>query len=151
MSKIKMLFTAMLLVVTCAVVQAQDEEISDENLRRYALLNETVDAMKSDISTTLNAMIKQQDGMTGTRFNELNKGEGDPATEFEQKFMDNINEMKSERIDAIKQVNQILATKMLPDGGKTYKAIKAAISSDEAVKGRYEAILAKIQTPVEGA
>ncbi len=151
MRKMKFLLALIVFAAASTFAQAQEEEISDENLRRYALLMETVDAMKAEISTTLNGMIKKQEGMTGKRFSELNKGEGEPATEFEQKFMDTINEMKSERIDAIKQVNQILATKMLPNGGKTFKAIKVALASDEEVKGRYEAILAKIKEPIEGA
>jgi len=65
--------------------------------------------------------------------------------------MATIEEMKTERINAIKEVNQLLATKMLPDGGKAYKAIKAAITSDDEVKARYEVILAKVQFVEEGA
>jgi hypothetical protein len=147
----KLLIAALLMGVVVNVSNAQSEEITDENLRRYALLMESVDAMKAEISVALNDMIKNQEGMTGKRFSELSKGEGEAATEFETKFMATIEEMKEERIDAIKQVNQLLATKMLPDGGKTYKAIKAAIDSDEAVKARYEVILAKIQLVEEGA
>ena len=150
MMKMKLLIAA-LFVGFGMSANAQSEEVSDENLRRYAILMETVDAMKSEISVTLNEMIKNQEGMSGKRFSELSKGEGEPASEFEQKFMDTIEEMKKERIEAIKEVNQLLATKMLPDGGKTYKAIKEAISSDENVKARYEAILAKIQKPVDEA
>ncbi|MEQ8244398.1 hypothetical protein [Fulvivirga sp.] len=147
----KLLIAALLMGVVVNVSNAQSEEITDENLRRYALLMESVDAMKAEISVALNDMIKNQEGMTGKRFSELSKGEGEAATEFETKFMATIEEMKEDRIDAIKQVNQLLATKMLPDGGKTYKAIKAAIDSDEAVKARYEVILAKIQLVEEGA
>lgn len=147
----KLLIAALLMGVVVNVSNAQSEEITDENLRRYALLMESVDAMKAEISVALNDMIKNQEGMTGKRFSELSKGEGEAASEFETKFMATIEEMKEERIDAIKQVNQLLATKMLPDGGKTYKAIKAAIDSDEAVKARYEVILAKIQLVEEGA
>ena len=150
MMKMKLLIAA-LFVGFGMSANAQSEEVSDENLRRYAILMETVDAMKSEISVTLNEMIKNQEGMSGKRFSELSKGEGEPASEFEQKFMDTIEEMKKDRIEAIKEVNQLLATKMLPDGGKTYKAIKEALSSDENVKARYEAILAKIQKPVDEA
>ena len=148
--KMKLLIAA-LFVGFGLSANAQSEEVSDENLRRYAILMEAVDAMKSEISVTLNEMIKNQEGMSGKRFSELSKGEGEPASEFEQKFMDTIEEMKKDRIEAIKEVNQLLATKMLPDGGKTYKAIKEAIGSDENVKARYEAILAKIQKPVDEA
>lgn len=147
----KLLIAALLMGVVVNVSNAQSEEITDENLRRYAIMMESVDAMKAEISAVTNDMIKSQEGMTGKRYLELSKGEGDAATEFEQKFMETITAMQDERKEAIGSVVQILATKMLPDGGKAYKAIKAAISSDEAVKARYEAILAKIQLVEEGA
>ena len=67
------------------------------------------------------------------------------ATEFEKKFMALITEKQDERKEAIKQVNQILATKMLADGGKSYKAIKEALKSDDEVKARYEKIEASIK------
>ncbi len=147
----KLLIAALLMGVVVNVSNAQSEEITDENLRRYALLMESVDAMKAEISALTNEMIKNQEGMSGTRYLELSKGEGEAATEFEKKFMENITAMQDDRKEAIGSVVQILATKMLPDGGKAYKAVKAALSSDDAVKARYEVILAKVQLTEEGA
>lgn len=147
----KLVIAALMIGFSMNVVNAQGEEISDENLRRYAIMMETVDAMKSEISAVTNSMIKNQEGMTGKRYLELSKGQGESATEFEQKFMETVTSMQDERKDAIKSVVQTLATKMLPDGGKAYKAIKTALASDEAVKSRYEAILANIKLSEEGA
>lgn len=145
MRKLSMLFVALFTVLS-ANVMAQDEDyITEENLRRYALMNEVIDAMKSEINAATNDMISNQDGITGSRFLEVSKGNGDPATEFETKFVEKVNEMRNDRIEALKEVNQILATKMLPNGGKAYKAIKTAISSDPEVKAQYEAILVQIQ------
>ncbi|MEQ8927521.1 MAG: hypothetical protein RLO81_17020 [Fulvivirga sp.] len=151
MRKMRLLIAAFVMGLCATVANAQSEEITDENLRRYALMMETVDAMKSEISVLTNEMIKNQEGMTGKRYLELSKGEGEAATEFEQKFMETITKMQDERKEAIGDVVQILATKMLPDGGKAYKAIKSALGSDESVQSRYNAILAKIQAPTEGA
>jgi len=147
MRKINLFFVALFSVLSVTFANAQEETdyLTDENLRRYAVMTEAIDAMKAEISVVLNDMIKNQDGIDGKRYSELAKGEGEAASEFETKFMEKIEEMKKDRIEDIKTVNQILATKMLPDGGKAYKAIKTAISSDEEVKARYEAILAQVQ------
>ncbi len=134
-------------------VRADDgSEITDEDLWKYALLNEVVDQMKKDISTAINDMIANQEGIDGKRYVELSKAKGDEgklaeleATDFEKQFLQLVDDEKAKRIDAIKTVNQELATKMVGDKGKTYKAIKSALSSDEEVKARYDGILQKIQ------
>jgi len=145
MRKLSLLFVALFTVVS-ANVMAQDEDyITQENLRRYAMIMEVKDAMISEISVALNGMIKNQEGIDGKRYNELKKGEGEAATEFETKFMTNLNEMIEERKAAIGEAVNLMATKMLPDGGKAYNAIKTALSADTEVKAQYEAILVQIQ------
>ncbi|MCX2744086.1 hypothetical protein OO013_09430 [Mangrovivirga sp. M17] len=131
---------------------AQDDEVTTEDLYQYALLNVTVDQMKAEISDVINDMIKNQEGIDGKRYKELAGAYGDDAKlaeigakDFEIKFIEVIEKEKSDRIDAIKTVNQILATKMMGDRGKKYKAVKAAVKSDDAVKAEYEAIFANIQ------
>jgi hypothetical protein len=145
MRKISVIVAGMIMMLlSVSQVQAQDGEISDENLRRYALLMEVVDAMKQEISDNTNKMIKEQEGMTGQRYLELAKGEGEPAKEFETKFMEVVTKMQDDRKEAISTVVQILATKMLPDGGKAYKEIKDALENNADVKARYDAIQQKI-------
>lgn len=151
MRKFNYLFVALLLLVAGNSAVAQDE-ISDEDLRRYALMMEVVDAMKQEISDITNEMIRNQEGMDGKRYVELSKAKGDEAKldemgakDYEKKFMVMITDMQEERKEAISEVVQILATKMLPDGGKTYKAIKSGLGSDEALKVRYEKIAANME------
>lgn len=150
MRKFNYLFVALLLLVAGNTAVAQ-EEISDEDLRRYALMMEVVDAMKQEISDLTNEMIRNQEGMDGKRYMELAKAKGDAAKldemgakDFEKKFMEVVTEMQDERKEAISEVVQILATKMLPDGGKTYKAIKSGLSSDSDLKARYEKIAGRM-------
>jgi hypothetical protein len=132
---------------------AQDvEEISDEQLWKYALLEEVIDQMKKDISIELNQYIKSQEGMTGQRYKELDNAKGDEgklaaieAKDWEIQFMANIDEMKSDRIASIKSVNSDLATKMVGDRGKIYKSIKEQLKSDSALADRYKVIRESIQ------
>ena len=151
---IKKGFIALLLAVTITgQLQAQEEEITDEQLRRYALLTEVIDLMKKDISVEVNKMIKNQEGMTGKRYVELSKTKGDEAkltelntTDFEKQFLALVDNLKTERTDAIKSVNSSVATKMIGNKGKTYKAIKAALKEDPAIKERFDTILAQLRT-----
>ena len=64
---------------------------------------------------------------------------------MEKKFLQLTNDLKNDRTDAIKTVNTALAIKMLGKKGKVYKRIKGALASDEAVKVRYDAIVAIIK------
>lgn len=146
------------IVVFCVLATASfsamaQDEISDEALMKYAMMQEVVNYMKKDISVEINNMIKAQEGMTGQRYQELSKTKGDEAKlaaleaqDWEVKFLEQTNKFKEERIAAIKVVNTELATKMVGDKGKTYKAIKAGIKEDEALKARYEAIVAGLKS-----
>lgn len=157
MKKFNFLATLILILLAGNTVIAQDEKsdedyLTDENLRKYAIIMEVKDGMIAEISSVTNEMIRDQEGMDGKRYTELSKGEGEPAKEYEKKFMEAVEKMKNERIDDIKTVNQILATKLLPDGGRAYKEIKAALGSNEEVKARYQKIEAqvKLQSDKEG-
>jgi len=130
---------------------AQDK-IKDDDLWKYAMLNEVIDLMKKDLSAEVNNMIRVQEGMTGPRYKELAQTKGDTnklaaidAKNYEIKFLELINGLKDERTKAIKVVNQELATKMLGNRGKTYKAIKSELDSNADLKSRYEGIVASLQ------
>ena len=157
MKKLSYLFVALMLFVAGNTAVAQDEEISNEDLRRYALMMEVVDAMKQEISDITNEMIRNQEGMSGKRYMELSAAKGDNAKldemgakEFEKKFMELVTKEQDERKEAIGEVVQVLATKMLPGGGKTYKAIKSGLASDESLKARYEKIEAQMKLKEDG-
>ncbi len=136
-----------------SMVSAQsDEEITDQDLYRYALLNEVIEQMKTDVSAMVNDMIRKQEGMTGNRFSELSATGGDEAkmnaieaTDFEKTFLNLVNAEKEKRIDAIKDVNKELATKMVGNRGLTFKKIRETLGSDAELKARYEAIEAQLK------
>lgn len=151
MKKLFALFFAVVMM-SGSIFAADDDKITDEELWRYALLNEVIEQMKADISNVVNQMIEKQEGIDGKRYVELAKAGGDEAKlkemgakDFEIQFMQLVEEEKNERIEAIKTVNQELATKMVGDKGRTYKAIKAALKSDAALKARYEAFQQQIR------
>ena len=141
--------TILMALISMVSFAQESEEITDQQLWKYALLQEVVDVMKKDISIEINKMIKNQEGMSGKRYKELatTKGDADKlaaieAKEWEVKFLDLVVKLKNDRTDAIKTVNSLIATKMVGNRGKVYKAIKGQLKEDDALKGRYDAIVA---------
>jgi len=151
MKGIKVLFlTAIMSVIAGNMVMAQDE-ITDGDLRKFAVMAQSIEYMKKDISVELNKMIKAQEGMTGQRYKELAATKGDEAKlaaieakDFEKQFLALVTKLMEDRKASIKSVNSELATKMVGNKGKIYKSIKANIKTDEALKARYEVILAQV-------
>lgn len=149
----KKLFGLLLIIAMSSSVFAQEEaEVTDYEVYRYALLNASIDEMKKDISRELNDMIANQEGITGKRYKELADAYGDDskleaieAKDFEIKFIELVEKEKEKRIEAIKTVNQELATKMVGDRGKTYKEVKAAVKSNPDLKAKYEAFVAQLE------
>lgn len=146
----KYLFACLMVVGMYGAAQAQDD-ITDEDLRKYALMEQVINYMKKDISVEINKLIKEQDGMTGKRYKELAKTKGDKAKlaainakDFEIKFLELTNKLKAERIAAIKEVNSDLATKMVGNNGKTYKAIKVKLKADADFKAKYDALATQL-------
>ncbi len=148
MKLMKFMAAVCMLSMISAGVFAQDEtEITDDQLYRYAIMQEVINLMKKDISTEVNKVIKAQEGMTGQRYKELAVTKGDEAKlqaieakDWEIQFLKQIDDFKSTRIASIKTVNSELATKMVGDSGKTYKKIKNMLKSDAGLKSRYDSI-----------
>lgn len=127
----RMILGSLVLVLFINLSVAQ--EVTDEHVWKYALMTEVVDQMKADLSKAVNATIKKQEGMNGTRYKELAGGAA--ANDFETKFMANIKKLKDSRVAAIKSVNSDLATKML-GSASIYKAVKEAVKTEK--KDKYE-------------
>jgi len=151
MKKLNVLVSLVMALMLVSNLFAQ-EEISNEDLRKYALMSEVITLMKKDISLEVNQMIKNQEGMTGKRYSELAKANGDEAKlaeleakDFEIQFLQLVKDLKEKRIAAIKTVNQQLATKMVGDKGKLYKKIKSELASNTELKESYDQIVASIR------
>lgn len=147
---------ALLAIVSFNVqtASAQDAEITDEMLYEYALLDQVKNQMIREISVAVQARIDAQDGFDGNRYAELESAGDDAAklkekgaNEFEVKFMAILVKEQEDRKDAIKEVINILAQKMI--GVANYKAVKSALSTDADVKSRYKEISDRLAPPAD--
>jgi len=139
-------FTVLLmasLMASSTFVFAQDEEITDEDLKNYAVIEMSKDMISSSIKPFLLDMIAQQEGMTGNRWMELQKTKAEGAEDWEVKFYNTIMNEVKERSQAAKDVVNLLINNTNMTAAK-YQEIKSALGSDSDLKAKYEEITASL-------
>ena len=143
----RILFAAAFLsVITFGKTMAQ--EISNEDLYKYAVVMETKDMFQSELSTQLTDYVEKQDPAIKNRYNALAGGET-PANDAEKQFISQVNSMKGERTDEFSEAYKTMIKRVL--GAETYGAVKKGIANDTNVKERYNAIVQALQAVPETA
>jgi uncharacterized protein YifE (UPF0438 family) len=134
------LAVGLLLVVGFTSANAQD--VTDQDIKNYAIIELAKNSVIGDISTTVNEMIEKQEGMTGQRFQELQDGSGDPAEDWEKQFLAVVNKQIDKKKKAATDVVKLLAANAM--GAAKYKATKTAVASGDA-KAKFDAYLAAFE------
>lgn len=144
----KLLLASFLL---CAVfvkpVFAQDE-ITNDDLYKYAVVQETLDLFRSELSTQVTEYVESQPSEIKNRYNALAGGET-PANDSEKQFIDQVNSMQSERTSEFTDAYKTMIKRVL--GAKSYAQMKKAIANDTDVKQRYSSIVQAMQSAKEEA
>src|SRR5690606_26377214 len=128
-----------------------DAEINDEDLKKYAMVMDSIYAMKSNIQKEYNALIQNEELMAGgRRFVEIQSAAKDSTklaelevTDEEMMVYNNIQAKYEEMTAEFKESYTTLIKDDL--GGTAYNKITKAINSDAAVKSRYQEILAEVK------
>jgi len=131
------------LVLAVGFTNANAQDVTDEDLKNYAIIELAKTSITSGISPMVNDMIEKQEGMTGQRFQELQKTKGEGAEEWEQKFMEVVNKQIDKKKKAATDVVKLLASNAM--GAATYKATKTAISSDADMKAKFDGYVAALK------
>jgi len=155
-------FFFMLSCVSFTSAFAQEEEaVTDEELKKYAVLMDSVEAMKNNVKGALESMVENKEDMTKSRYNDLTKAGDDEAkleeleaTEDELAFIALVSTTKDSLEQALTQEFRTMAMEYVT--GKVYKKVKTALKSDKEVKARYDAIYeevaaARLEESVEGS
>lgn len=146
-----MLFSIIAFTSQFNAAQAQDEEITDEELKTYAVVMDSIDAMKATIQKELNDLIQSEELMDGGRKYVEIQGAADDSvklkelevTDEEMMVYNNIQAKYEEMTNEFKENYTTLIKDDL--GGTAYNKITKAINSDAAVKSRYQEILAEVK------
>lgn len=120
-------------------------EITDEDLRKYAIVMDSVEAMKKDLLSRLSSKIKSNPDMKVARYNELNKAMKDEAelekvkaTDKEITFMKELDSMKVEGATKISERVEVLATDFV--GTEKYNKIRSTLEGDTNLRTRYDKV-----------
>lgn len=136
-----MLALGLLLAVGFTSANAQD--VTDKDLKNYAIIELAKTSIVSKISPMVNDLIKKQEGMTGQRFQELQKSKGEGAEEWEKSFLALVNKQIDKKKKAATDVVKLLASNAM--GAATYKATKAAIKADADMKAKFDGYVAALK------
>ena len=143
-----MLALGMVMAVGFINVNAQD--VTDGDIKNYAIIELAKNSIIDGISPLVNEMIEKQEGMTGQRYQELQGAGGDAAKlaaiealDWEIKFYNLVDKQIEKKKSAATDVVKLLASNAM--GAASYKATKAAVDSDPAVKAKFEGFLAAFQ------
>ena len=131
---------------------AQDEEIeiTDEDLKKYAVTMDSLETMKSNVKNVMAEMVKANEDITNSRFNELRNAIDDTdklaeleATEEEITFTQSVIDKKDELAGLIKPTLSDMVKNYI-GSVKMYNAIKKGLKADEELKARYDAIMEEL-------
>ena len=143
-----LLALGLLIAVGFTTVNAQ--EVTDQDLRNYAIIELAKNSIIDGISPMVNELIEKQEGMTGQRFQELQGTNGDKAKltaieaqDWEIQFLNLVNKQIDKKKDAATEVVKLLASNAM--GAAAYKATKAAVTSNPDMKAKFEGYLASLQ------
>jgi len=127
----------------------QQQQVTDDELKKYAVTMDSINDMKETLSAEIGDILKEEGNMTITRYNELSTFADDTAklsqvkaTPEEIALLKKIAAKKNEGIAEINNTFQALAKDYV--GAASYNKIKKALTTDTALKSRYEAMLEEL-------
>lgn len=132
-----------------------DAEISDEDLKSYIMVMDSVDQLRTQLSEDVSEMIKSHELMDGGRaYSKIKAANGD-AEKLEE---EGISEEQIEAYEELQeQVTEMQAelnstfSDMVKEhvGIAEYNKIRKGLSADEELKARYEALAAEMNDDEE--
>ncbi|MDH4092294.1 MAG: hypothetical protein OEV74_07630 [Cyclobacteriaceae bacterium] len=126
------------------------EEITDEEIRKYAVTMDSINNMKASLLDDISVMVKSNEDMTNERYNELSKIIDDndklaeaKATPEEIAFIKEVAAKKKQGTAKISKTFQTMAKEYV--GAATYNKVKKALKTDADVKSRYQAVMDELE------
>ncbi|HMP99904.1 MAG TPA: hypothetical protein PKC24_09000 [Cyclobacteriaceae bacterium] len=135
-------------------VFAQEEEVTEEELKNYAIAMDSIENMKAALIETISELVRNNEVISGNRYNELSKIINDEsklaAAEAKPDEIAAVKEIIAKRDEETQKINetfQSLAREFI--GAKSYNKVRKALQTDADVKAKYEAILASLNSDDE--
>ena len=153
--KIMKVLLPCLMLFIAAGTKAQTTEITDEDLKKYDVVMDSVAAMQESLREIVAETVRSNTVMEVNRYNELFKIDNDEAKLKEAKatpeeiaFLKQIDDLRKVNIERINATYQALAKDYV--GLKTFNAIRKSLQSDQALKARYDNISKDTESKEKG-
>jgi hypothetical protein len=132
-------------------VGSADDTITDEDLRKYAVVMDSVESMKQALLSKISTKIKSNGAMKISRYNQLSKAIDDEAklkelkaTQEEIAFVKEVGTMKQEGAAEISNTVEKMANEFV--GSAKYNKIKGSLDIDTSMRTRYDKIVSEMQS-----
>lgn len=138
-------------LVSLGNARAQDTEISDEKLRAYIMVMDSVDVLRAELSESVSNTIVSNELMDGGRtFNTIKSAQGDSVKLSEAGISEEqlaaYEELQQELTELQASLNETFSEMVKEHVGvKEYNQIRKGLRSDEELKGRYEQLVAEAE------
>ncbi len=134
---------------------AQDTEVSDDKLKAYIMVMDSVDVLRADLSENVSNMIVEHELMDGGRaYNTIKSAQGDTVKLSEAGITEEqiaaYDELQKELSDLQTALNDSFS-KMVKEhvGIGEYNQIRKGLRSDAELKERYDALAAEAEAAEE--
>ena len=141
------------LISVKSYAQEEAEEVTEEEMMKFAVMEDNVAAFVAEKQATMEDMIKKNETLGGGgRYNEIKKAWGDDAKLTELEVSEEEKEAYEEiqeYIDGIGKEVVKYKTELIMDaevlGAATYNKVKKAMDSDPTVKAEVDAMIAQLK------
>jgi hypothetical protein len=151
----KVLVPCLFMLMALGSKAQTSSEITDEDLKKYAVTMDSVQAMQESLRTIVAETVQQNEVMPVSRYNEIFKYTDDEAklkeanaTPEEIAFLKQIADLRKVNIERINAAYQSLAKDYV--GLKAFNAIRKSLKSDQELKARYDNVAKGIESKEKG-
>jgi hypothetical protein len=144
--KFKVLSVVFMIAMAASSYAQDAAAVTDEELKKYAVAMDSINELQAELNGTIKAMVTTNTGVSAARYNELFKIINDEgklleanATADEINFVKQVIAKREEGTAKIKQTYQSLAKDYV--GATAFNKVKKALTSDEALKTKYQGLM----------
>jgi uncharacterized protein YukE len=144
--KFKVLSVVFMIAMAASAYAQDAAAVTDEELKKYAVAMDSINELQAELNGTIKAMVTTNTGVSAARYNELFKIINDEgklleanATADEINFVKQVIAKREEGTAKIKQTYQSLAKDYV--GATAFNKVKKALTSDEALKTKYQGLM----------
>jgi hypothetical protein len=144
--KFKVLSVVFMIAMAASAYAQDAAAVTDEELKKYAVAMDSINELQAELNGTIKTMVTTNTGVSAARYNELFKIINDEgklleanATSDEINFVKQVIAKREEGTAKIKQTYQSLAKDYV--GATAFNKVKKALTSDEALKTKYQGLM----------